>query len=1093
MRSGVEDEEKRSKWTSHFDSSGKAQTKAWESPSDFDQFSNLINVWPRFHSSSALCPHRLPPSSTSGLIAWSAFEADKFCLYDFVSSSAIWPSDYESDYGLPTSTPRPHPSSTNDFSTTSSSPTLVSTASTGLIAWFCLRGRHALAGTVWLSDYESDASTLRHYLFVLCASACPATQFYFIVCGNFERSTSLYSNYRSIIKVWGMQNMVGTLARIIYASSLDSYAESSYSPHHPFGPSFSIKPAYVSMAPSTRNAARRGATGTGTHDPTVSGTYVMRTRSGVAINPPAKQNNKRQRNAVPSHLLLRMTLTGQNLVLYPDVPRLQSDHPPDTPDIDDDVPVTDTRMDDDERYEGSDNDADDDMTNEDREHSQANEDEDEDNDGSYIVGKADGCHREDNVEGDSDNDAKDGDEEPEGGDEELEGGDEEPEGGENNKDFETSQARRLRPRRVKRSSYNLHFDDGSQSSSSDTSYREGPATSDQDSAHDPSSPPAKRRKRSSAIETTLANTSQKTSHSTTVRKKHAAISHGGNPTPASIVFGPTPDIDNSENEDEPSGHLKRGRLCQEGIDEAQELGQKTAEEARVIGAKYGNIHDQSLIGMPTNAGSWIITPARTKNVSPPFCGVYDANSRVSAIIDWKERQRKTYAMGKDDEEWDIIRNYNVTGGNTNQSRAKTILSMREDIARKLSAYSRLEGVEAIGCIFDTTQDEAARQASGFVAGSDLIVKLINEHQLDARAILDWVVTATKAKGYNISVPQFMGGVGAYEILLSKPNEAPRDRYRRIWPIMVLEHTSKFGYQPKAVQWRKLLDYAFQYKFMIKNWPEDVLPIGPEFNPHNLSSQHLKLLVVPFIKRKAHSYYEAELRTEAESLLELEKRSRRASAEIEFAAWPDECIKQLNDEVPEMFDIPLVTSALDVVLRKLVDSAKFKASVPEDILAAHEAHPDVPNVFDRESRPVLPTSRDEPVGGGRRQASLPFKAKKPLRVDPTFMRRMEERPADSRNDADLELAPYPGPRREDRDFVAPNRRREYSRSPPVYPQRDPSRSRQRETFLSLSDDGSYPGRPAHSRRQNHADDFNQRFQVRRAGDSHYEDGPSRFRY
>jgi hypothetical protein len=169
----------------------------------------------------------------------------------------------------------------------------------------------------------------------------------------------------------------------------------------------------------------------------------------------------------------------------------------------------------------------------------------------------------------------------------------------------------------------------------------------------------------------------------------------------------------------------------------------------------------------------------------------------------------------------------------------------------------------------------------------------------------------------------MGGVGAYEILLSKPNEAPRDRYRRIWPIMVLEHTceysslskfndsldsaqiAKFGYQPKAVQWRKLLDYAFQYKFMIKNWPEDVLPIGPEFNPHNLSSQHLKLLVVPFIKRKAHSYYEAELRTEAESLLELEKKKSKGKRrgqgrtvedvmseldvdvpEIEFAAWPD---------------------------------------------------------------------------------------------------------------------------------------------------------------------------------------------------------------
>ncbi|KAG1764473.1 hypothetical protein EV702DRAFT_1051341, partial [Suillus placidus] len=634
----------------------------------------------------------------------------------------------------------------------------------------------------------------------------------------------------------------------------------------------------------------------------------------------------------------------------------------------------------------------------------------------YMVGKADGCHHEDNVKGDSDNNAKDADEEPEGG--------------ENNEDIETSQARRLQPRRVKTGSYNLNFDDGSQSSSSDTSYREGPATSDQDSAHEsdankdldlnldhnsPSSPPAKRRK--------------------------------SNPTPASIVFGRTPDINNSENEDELSGHLKRGRLCQEGIDEAQELGQKTAKEARVIGAKYGKSARAILI----EAGLSIKHSRSESDWNAHQC--LTKNMMLTRESHWKERQRKHYhALGKDNEEWDIIHNYNVTGGNTNQSRAKTILSMREDIARKLSAYSRLEGVEAIGCIFDTTQDEAARQASGFVVGSDLIVKLINEHQLDARAILDWVVTATKAKGYNISVPQFMGGVGAYEILLSKPNEALRNRYRRIWPIMVLEYTSKFGYRPKAVQWRKLLDYAFQYKFMIKNWPEDVLPIGPGFNPHNLSSQHLKLLVIPFIKRKAHSYYEAELRTEAESLLELEKKKSKGKRrgqertvedimseldvdvpEIKFAAWPDECIKQLNDEVPEMFDIPLVTSALDVVLHKLVDSAKFKVSVPEDILAAHEAHPDgqtpsthetlpsdhespvtlspptlpsnqrhptnftavhhhedthlpqVPDVFDRESRPVLPASRDEPVGGGRRQTSLPFKVKKTLRVNATLFR------------------------------------------------------------------------------------------------------------
>ncbi|KAG2075015.1 hypothetical protein BDR04DRAFT_1115053 [Suillus decipiens] len=250
-------------------------------------------------------------------------------------------------------------------------------------------------------------------------------------------------------------------------------------------------------------------------------------------------------------------------------------------------------------------------------------------------------------------------------------------------------------------------------------------------------------------------------------------------------------------------------------------------------------------------------------------------------------------MAKESEQWDTICNYSITGGNTKQSRAKTILSMREDIARKLSAYSHLKGIEAISCIFNTTQDKAAQQASGFVAGSDFIVKLINEHQLDAHAILDWVVTATKAKGYNISVPQFMGGVGAYEILLSKPNEAPvtiTEGYGQLWYLRTL------------------------YKFMIKNWPDNVLPISPNFNPHSLSSQHLKLLIVPFIKCKVHSYYEAELQAKAENLLEIKKKKSKGKhrgwectmedvideldvnvSEIKFAAWSDECLKQLKDK------------------------------------------------------------------------------------------------------------------------------------------------------------------------------------------------------
>jgi hypothetical protein len=168
----------------------------------------------------------------------------------------------------------------------------------------------------------------------------------------------------------------------------------------------------------------------------------------------------------------------------------------------------------------------------------------------------------------------------------------------------------------------------------------------------------------------------------------------------------------------------------------------------------------------------------------------------------------------------------------------------------------------------------------------------------------------------------------------------------------------------------------------------------------------------------------------------------------------------------MFDIPLVTSTLDVVLHKLVDSAKFKAFIPEDMLAVHEAHSggpipstaemlpgghespsptlssptlpsnqghttmttpvyrqkrshctQVPDLFDRESCPVWLTRREEPTGGGRRQANLLFKAKKTscvntvllcllsnvdvLQVNPTLVQCMEEHPTHSHNDTNLE--------------------------------------------------------------------------------------------
>ncbi|KAG1720960.1 hypothetical protein EDB19DRAFT_1917608 [Suillus lakei] len=96
--------------------------------------SGLI-VCPISTSSSGLivCPHL----STSYLLAslYGLPSRQTICLGDFASSSAIWPSDYESDYGptvLPQHFAHIDPSSTKGFLSTSSSFTLVSTSSTSL-------------------------------------------------------------------------------------------------------------------------------------------------------------------------------------------------------------------------------------------------------------------------------------------------------------------------------------------------------------------------------------------------------------------------------------------------------------------------------------------------------------------------------------------------------------------------------------------------------------------------------------------------------------------------------------------------------------------------------------------------------------------------------------------------------------------------------------------------------------------------------------------------------------------------------------------------------------------------------------------------
>ncbi|KAG1883467.1 hypothetical protein F4604DRAFT_1920672 [Suillus subluteus] len=368
-----------------------------------------------------------------------------------------------------------------------------------------------------------------------------------------------------------------------------------------------------------------------------------------------------------------------------------------------------------------------------------------------------------------------------------------------------------------------------------------------------------------------------------------------------------------------------GRLCQEGIDDAQELGRKTLHTAKIIGDKYGKSARTILIEAGLS-----VKHSRAKTPWNMHQGWYKGKyprETDEELVDWRKRQRDHYYSLQD-------------------SDPLIIMSTRDALAKRFAAYSRLEGIEVIGCVFDSTPDEAAQQASGFVAGSSTFMDLINERQVDAQLALDWIITAAKAKNYQLAMPRFGG---AYDILFSKPGEAPRDRYQRIWPVMVLEKLEQFGYKTKSVQWRKLLDVAYQNKFQFELWPDEVPPVGPDFNYHTLSAQHLKLLVMPYIKRRASQYYDAELKTEAENLLELRRKQGRsdktlndiideldvAVSEIDIVPWPKDHIEQCEKDDAKMFDIPLVTSASHIVLRKLADSEKFKQSIPRGLLQKYK--------------------------------------------------------------------------------------------------------------------------------------------------------------
>jgi hypothetical protein len=47
------------------------------------------------------------------------------------------------------------------------------------------------------------------------------------------------------------------------------------------------------------------------------------------------------------------------------------------------------------------------------------------------------------------------------------------------------------------------------------------------------------------------------------------------------------------------------------------------------------------------------------------------------------------------------------------------------------------------------------------------------------------------------------------------------------------------------------------------------------------------------------------------------------------------IKQCENDNPKMFDIPLVTSTFNIMLRKLADSEKFKHSIPQGLLQKYK--------------------------------------------------------------------------------------------------------------------------------------------------------------
>ncbi|KAG1816427.1 uncharacterized protein BJ212DRAFT_1480875 [Suillus subaureus] len=152
-----------------------------------------------------------------------------------------------------------------------------------------------------------------------------------------------------------------------------------------------------------------------------------------------------------------------------------------------------------------------------------------------------------------------------------------------------------------------------------------------------------------------------------------------------------------------------GRLCQEGVDDAQELRCKTLEAAKAIGAKYGKSAHTILIEAGLS-----VKHSRAETPWNMHQGWYKGKyprEKDEQLSDWRKRQcDHYYSLPDDDPLWDDVQayyNFHLGSANNNQSHASIVMSTRDTLAKCFAAYSCLEGIEVIGCVFNLTPDEVA--------------------------------------------------------------------------------------------------------------------------------------------------------------------------------------------------------------------------------------------------------------------------------------------------------------------------------------------------------------------------------------------------